>query len=107
VFVASVASTVSRNVTLPAQAPVGPFAYCLIMLNVHATSSAVSGSPSDQVASGRVSNVTVRPSADCDQSVAKLGRKSYAGVVVSYWRRLVDVHPDRVVVLVEADERVQ
>jgi hypothetical protein len=68
----SVAVTLFRNVTLPAQELVGPLAYCLIMLKVQAASSAVRACPSDHFASGTVSNVTVRPSGDWFQFVAKL-----------------------------------
>jgi hypothetical protein len=62
-----------RNVTDAAHEPVGPSAYFLIMSNVKTTSSAVSGSPSDHVAPGTVWNVTVRPSSDRSQLLAKLG----------------------------------
>src|SRR5437867_2139443 len=50
----SVASTLVNDVTLPDHAPAGPGVYFMIMLKVHATSSAVSGSPSDHLASGTV-----------------------------------------------------
>src|SRR5438105_944779 len=69
---ASVAVIDFRNFTLPAQLPVGPFAYFRIVLNVQATSVASSGWPSDHFAPSMMWNVVVRPSGACCHLSARL-----------------------------------
>ena len=61
------ASVAFTEVTLAKPAtrfPAGPSPYLMIVSNVNATSFAVSGSPSDHVASGVVWKVHVSPSED-------------------------------------------
>src|SRR3954470_24001681 len=69
---ASVAVIDLRNFTLPAQLPVGPSAYFLIVLNVHATSVASSGCPSDHFAPSTMWNVVVSPSDACSHLSERL-----------------------------------
>jgi hypothetical protein len=69
---------------VPAELAVGPSANFKMVLNVQATSAAVSGLPSDHLAFGWVWNVQVRPSALCCQPRAKSDTNCSFGL---YWTR--------------------
>src|SRR5262245_21481864 len=82
----SLASALLTCASAAAATPVGPLAYLTVVLTVHAASSAVSGSPSDQVPPGFRWNVQSSPSDDVSHDSAQSPSiSSWLSAPTLYW----------------------